>query len=406
MSQYYGSDRVPQSPFMRASVKQHTPQQINEWWDALAKGANEDLWVSRDLNKEPQSLYLLNDKGVLAPAVRSGEDLSSVDVRGRLLDQARAGRLFLRGLNDDYPRQVLADDKYDVALTKQTNTLPAVEGKLPPKPQRPFFLKFLLAFMVDSFKEDVENYNARKEKYDQAVQRREMIQNFRDNVKKPMKESIAREANDPDIAARKKTQEKALSEAWELRKAQAASAKEAAEKEWMKNPSKETLGTFENHLRDMCIKDFAGAAESVLRTKGPAGEYYKNLAQMLEQQYAIPLLEKVDECTTEAAKNALLLKNQENYIKMMKNLKAFVPSQIDGERLTKFLQTENPSFEQTNEMYQEIGKLAANGMKEYQKLNPKPETAKDGPKPEMQLNQPTVEVEPPKASGLAIGGMV
>ena len=57
-------------------------------------------------------------------------------------------------------------------------------------------------------------------------------------------------------------------------------------------------------------------------------------------------------------------------------------------------------------MYQEIGKLAANGVKEYQKLNPKPETAKDGPKPEMQLNQPTMEVEPPKASGLAIGGMV
>jgi hypothetical protein len=44
-------------------------------------------------------------------------------------------------------------------------------------------------------------------------------------------------------------------------------------------------------------------------------------------------------------------------------------------------------------------------MKEYQKLNPKPETAKDGPKPEMQLNQPTMEVEPPKASGHAMGGM-
>ena len=55
-------------------------------------------------------------------------------------------------------------------------------------------------------------------------------------------------------------------------------------------------------------------------------------------------------------------------------------------------------------MYQKIGKLAANGVKEYQKLNPKPEAAKEGPKPELQLNQPTAEVEPPKTSGLAMGG--
>lgn len=405
MSKYYGSSQNIYTPLMRAPKKEHTPDQINDWWETLAKGANEDINVSRDLNREPQILYFLNDKGMLTPAVRSGEDLSSIDVRGRMLDQARAGRLFLRGLSDDYPRQVLTDDQYKVGITNPTNTLPAVEGRLPPKPQRPFFLKFLLAFIVDSFKEDVENYNARKERYDQAVQRREMIQSFGENVKKGMKESIEREAKDPDIAARKEAQEKTLLDAWERQKAQKASEKEAAEKEWMNNPSKETLPTFENHLRDMCIKDFAVAAQSVLRTKGSAGEYYKTLAQMLEQQFAIPLLEKVDECTTEAAKNALLLQNQENYIKMMKNLKVFVPSQIDGERLTNFLQTENPSFQQINEMHQEISKFAANGMKEYQKLNPKPEAAKEVPKPELQLSPNAPQMEQPKPAGPAVNAM-
>ena len=53
-------------------------------------------------------------------------------------------------------------------------------------------------------------------------------------------------------------------------------------------------------------------------------------------------------------------------------------------------------------MYQEIGKLAANGVKEYQKLNPKPEAAKEGPKPELQMKQPAVQAEPPKPGGFTV----
>ena len=158
MAKYYGSTQDVRTPLMRASVKTHTPEQINDWWDSLAKGAKEDIQISRDLNQESHTLFFLNDKGVLTPAVRSGEDLSDSAVRSRLLDQSRAGRLFVRGLNDDYPRQIITDDQYQMGISAPTNKLPAVEGQLPAKPQRPFFLKFLLALVFDSYKEEIDNY--------------------------------------------------------------------------------------------------------------------------------------------------------------------------------------------------------------------------------------------------------
>ena len=137
MPKYYGSRQDVHTPFMRAPRMEHTPDQVNAWWDTLAQGAHDDLHISRDLNREPAALYFLNDNGVLTPAVRSGDDLGSPAVRGRLLDQSRAGRLFVRGLGDDYPRQIITDENYNAGITAPTNTLPAVEGNPPPSPAVP-----------------------------------------------------------------------------------------------------------------------------------------------------------------------------------------------------------------------------------------------------------------------------
>ena len=396
MPKYFGSSQDVRTPLMRASAKTHTPEQINDWWNTLANGVKEDIHISRDLNQESHTLFFLNDNGVLTPALHAKEDLSDSAVRNRMLDQSRAGRLFVRGLDDDYPRQIITDDQYQMALTAPTNTLPAVEGNLPAKPRRPFFLKFLLALVSDSYKEEIDNYNAKKERYDQAVQRREMVQNFRENVKKTMTASIKREADDPSIAARKEVRAKALEDAWEAKKAKAASQQEAAEKNWMNNPSRETLSIFENHLRDICIKDFSLAAEGVLKAKGPASEYYKNLAQMLEKQFALPLLEQLDECTTNADREKLLLQNQNDYIKMMKDMKLLAPSLVNRERLNQFLQLKDPTFAQTNEMHQEIKMIKNNGLQAYQNLNPmKPEQQ------QMQQPQQQMQMKGPEAAAAA-----
>lgn len=385
MPKYYGSDQAPRAPFVSAVPQSHTPEQIRSWWDAMAQGLREDIQVSRDPNREPHVLFVLQDDGRLGPAVQPGEDPGSPQVRGRMLDQSRAGRLFIRGLDDEYPRQVITDDQHRVAVTTPTNTLPAPEGSLPPQPRRPFFLKFLLPFL---FREELDAYAAKKQRYDRAVQRREMVQNFHDNVKKPMKESIAREAGDPEVAQRKEVRAKALSEAWEQKKARAADAKQAAEEEWMKNPSKDTLGIFENHLRDMSVKDFSTEAQSRLNNqRGTVGEYCKTLAQMLERQVAIPLLEQLDTMTDPAARDAFLLQHQDNYIKMMKNLKTFVPTQIDTGRLQSFLQKENPTYTEKKELLEELGNLAANGMTAYRQLHPPKADHARAASPELQSAQ-------------------
>ena len=164
----------------------------------------------------------------------------------------------------------------------------------------------------------------------------------------------------------------------------------------MNNPSRETLSIFENHLRDICIKDFSLAAEGVLKAKGPASEYYKNLAQMLEKQFALPLLEQVDECTTKADREKLLLQNQNDYIKMMKDMKLLAPSLVNRERLNQFLQLKDPTFAQTNEMHQEIKMIKNNGLQAYQNLNPmKPEQQ------QMQQPQQQMQMKGPEAAAAA-----
>ena len=396
MPKYHGSTQDVRTPFMRASEMTHTTDQINSWWDTLASGVNGDIRVSRDLNRESHILFSLNDDGTLSPAVKRGEDVSNTDVRRRLLDQSRAGRLFIRGLDDTLPRQILTDTQYQTALTAPTNTLPAVEGNLPPKPRRPFFLKFIFPAL---FREEIDAYKVQKGRYDQAVQRREMIQNFHDNVKKGMKESITREANDPDIAERKSAQAKAISDAWEQKKARQAEATQAAEKEWMNNPSEKTLGIFENHLRDMFVTDFSRVAQRMVSNGGGTlGEYCTALAQMLERQFALPLLDQADDFTRTADKDAFLLRHQNDYIKMMKNIKSLVHTHVDMERAQEFFQTENPTAAQKDGMQAEIRHLAANGIKEYRALASKPEALIAAPKPELDLQlQQQVQPQPAPA---------
>ena len=52
MPKYYENKQDPRAPIVSAPKKEHTPEQINEWWDTMAKGVHEDLRVSRDPNRE------------------------------------------------------------------------------------------------------------------------------------------------------------------------------------------------------------------------------------------------------------------------------------------------------------------------------------------------------------------
>ena len=49
MAKYYGSTQDVRTPFLRASAKTHTTEQINDWWDTLTTGVKEDIRVSRYL---------------------------------------------------------------------------------------------------------------------------------------------------------------------------------------------------------------------------------------------------------------------------------------------------------------------------------------------------------------------
>lgn len=176
MFKYYGNIRTPRAPYMDENTKNHEEANVNKWWEALTKYADKEIEISRDLNKYPDTLFFLNDKGKMTPAIGKNEDMSSPAVRQRLLNQARNNRLFISALDDIRPRQIITDDKYRVSFTKPiVDDLPEPKEQLPEKPRRPFFLKYLVRF---AFKEEFKAYDEKKKIYDNAVKRRELIEKF------------------------------------------------------------------------------------------------------------------------------------------------------------------------------------------------------------------------------------
>lgn len=106
------------------------------------------------------SAYVLNKDGILEPL-----SITPLDLKGRawnlLIQSSVDGRLFFKNNNESELRQVqttMNDDAehYTVSLSEPLSALPRY--RLPEKPEKPGLFTRLFAFMVPSFREQVDQY--------------------------------------------------------------------------------------------------------------------------------------------------------------------------------------------------------------------------------------------------------
>lgn len=180
MPEYYGSKQSAIRPHLnRPQETVPTEEQVNQWWEALTKGLNEDPEIGRDLDgTDRNSLYFFDDNSNLVPAVDVEENTSDEYVRRRLMEQAQNGRLYIRAVDEKIPRQIRTDRKepFHCAVAERMWRLP--QDKLPEPPKKPFFLKRWFPFF---FREEIAAYEEKKRVYDEAVQEKKWITDFGKN---------------------------------------------------------------------------------------------------------------------------------------------------------------------------------------------------------------------------------
>lgn len=407
MGTFYGNVASVSTPNLNITTSQHTSQQINDWWDMLATGADaEDM--DRDLNTDPRALYFLDDTGMLTPAVRAGEATTDESVRGRLFDQAQAGRLFFHALGEENMRQVRTTDTYDLAFSKPVTSLPPVQGEIPKAPKPPFFLKYLL---YPFFKSEFQEYKEKKKAYDQAIQHKEVVNNFATKNKSVIEEAVARDQSDlvaqqrlvkrQELKAERQAKEREQ-ERIEEEQRKKRMEEQLAEQKRLEAPSDEEVAEFEERLNRVVNVNFIVQGMDVFRKTGvDVDDYCISVAELLEKEPAQELLEKMNKLPENERKD-FLKEYKRGYDAMVRDMQEFVYDRIDTDRVSNIFRTggfrigNNWRFKS---MLQEERKLlATNGWKEFKALKAKqhPDLLKTQPESNLQTTQQKHQAAPSK----------
>ena len=182
MAKYIDSKGEVRIPKQSVDAQKYSDQEITAFMRALTWGVSTDERVSRKLDSEFNQLYVFDDKGKLVPAVGEEEELNGRVVGQRLMEKVRNGELFIRALSENGLRQVNLDANHNIRLSKEIDTettMPKVE--IPKEPKRPFFMKFWLPFL---FRNEIDEYKAKKAEYDEAVRQDKWTRNFDDSENK------------------------------------------------------------------------------------------------------------------------------------------------------------------------------------------------------------------------------
>ena len=182
MAKYIDSKGEVRIPKQSVDAQKYSDQEITAFMRALKWGVSTDERVSRKLDSEFNQLYVFDDKGKLVPAIGEEEELNGRVVGQRLMEKARNGELFIRALSENGLRQVNLDANHNIRLSKEIDietTMPKVE--IPKEPKRPFFMKFWLPFL---FRNEIDEYKAKKAEYDEAVRQDKWTRNFDDSENK------------------------------------------------------------------------------------------------------------------------------------------------------------------------------------------------------------------------------
>lgn len=204
MPKYHNTKNDPKRPdYTPGNNAIPTDEQVNEWWEALAKGLNEDPEIGRDLEGNGRNfLYFFDNSGKLVPALDAEEKTGDGAVRRRLMEQAQNRRLYIRAVNETVPRQIITERKepFDCSVSELSWGLPKMER--PVEPKKPFFLKRWLPFF---FRAELNTYEEKKSAYDAAMEEYNWRAAFnsRDNANLFVNDWKA-EKDQPEYAARAK----------------------------------------------------------------------------------------------------------------------------------------------------------------------------------------------------------
>ena len=251
------------------------------------------------------------------------------------------------------------------------------QGKIVPKlsnPNRP-----------EISEAEIQAYDRDQAAYNELIRQKQRIGNSRQSAAEDnrLSQAHSEETSVPDqnerIAAHTQAQDRIQKQADPVKK-------NTLEPTQQNTPAQMTVEEFEKYLRDLSKIYINMHGENALMKPGATVEDYCNaLAEALEAQVAIELLRKASRMS-EAEKNDFLADQKKSHCTLVTDLRNFVPTQINTERVQETLKMGYIYSPHIFALETEKNGLLHEGLKNYQNATKKPEAEqqlqKDGPKAE------------------------
>ena len=376
------------------------------WFNELVTGLKKDEALGINVN-EGQNLYYLDDSGKFQPATFM-ENINDPACARDLMRKSMDGRLFTRELGEPDPKQVITQKTAPFDLGVSPDSLFAdLSNPEPVAPNRPNIFKRLLAPLVKSFREQVDEYNQKKAEYDDLVTQHNWVSKLRysDNgaglrqALKLMNEDADLEKLTPEYKAR------------EAKKAEAAknlSAKEAARKEFWA----------ELHADMKMAKNYVSMEDTDFRLdmdynnaffSGSAEKIYGFLATQLVAAMAKGVLDQAaavninDKAGSNTLAYAFLDKTAPIYRAAKQDLIKAMPNLVGNElreSIEKCVGGDGMQLYKIPELMRNFLKTGVNKYTEF--LNQQNAAAKEQEQPAIQAQQPNLEQQAPAMSGPSI----